>query len=463
MNEMLKKDLDTISSILGEIQETSIDFLTQLNEIPTSPQDRNINPSVLRNKGLGTKETLAYFNATYKKLMVSSSGPRYWGYVIGGVTPAALAGDWLSSVFDQNSQGVQGNGDLSAILEVQTMKHMMELFGLPDHFHGGFVSGATMSNFTCLAVARQWAGALSGKDIAREGMSSDLVVLSAKPHSSVLKSLSMLGFGSNKIIQVDVVPGREQIDVKDLEQKLKQFKGKPVILSCSSGTVNTVDFDNLAEISDLKKKYSFWMHVDAAFGGFAACSENYAHLLNGWENADSITIDCHKWMNVPYDSAVFLTRKEHQKLQIQTFQNTNAPYLGDPEENFSYMNFLPENSRRFRALPAWFSMMAYGREGFQWIVENSIRCASALENYLQSSERFQLSAPVHLNVVCFNLKDKSRTSAFLSKLNGRGKVFMTPTVMGDQLCIRAAFVNYRTTDDDIKIAIQEMEEVVNSL
>jgi len=463
MNEILKNDLDKISSILGEIQENSIDFLARLNEIPTSPQDRHIDASALRSKGLGTKETLAYFNSTYKKIMVSSSGPRYWGYVIGGVTPAALAGDWLASVFDQNTQSLQGNGDISAILEIHTIKLMMELFGLPEDFNGGFVSGATMSNFTGLAVARQWAGNALGRDIAREGMSNDLVVLSAKPHSSVLKSLSMLGFGSNKIIHVDVVPGREQIDVQDLEQKLINYKEKPVIVSCSAGTVNTVDFDNLAAIAALKKKYSFWMHVDAAFGGFATCSGDYAHLLKGWENADSITIDCHKWMNVPYDSAVFLTRKEHQKFQIQTFQNTSAPYLGDPDENFSYLNFLPENSRRFRALPAWFSLMAYGKEGFQWIVENSIDCAVTFEKYIQASESFELSAPVHLNVVCFNLKDKSRSSAFLNSLNERGKVFMTPTVVGDQHCIRAAFVNYRTTKDDVRVAVQEMEDVLKSL
>ncbi|GLU52335.1 pyridoxal phosphate-dependent decarboxylase family protein [Dyadobacter frigoris] len=463
MNEILKNDLDNISSILEEIKKDSIAFLNSIDEIPTSHTDQKTDSFHLMATGLGASGALDLFNSHFRKLIVSSAGPRYWGYVIGGTTPAALAGDWLTSVFDQNTQSTQGSGDISAVVELQSIKMMAELFGLPDHFNGGFVSGATLSNFTCLGVARQWAGVQSGKDIARNGMSDEIVILAATPHSSVIKSLSMLGFGSNNIVKIKADQGRERIDLFDLEQKLIEFSGKPVILTCSAGTVNTVDFDDFQAISVLKKKYSFWMHVDAAFGAFAACSDNHQHLLSGWENADSITIDCHKWMNVPYDSAIFLSRKEHQKLQVQTFQNSNAPYLGNPAENFSYLNFLPENSRRFRALPAWFSLVAYGKEGFKWIVENSIHCAMLLKNYLEASADFEVCGAVHLNVVCFALKENSKTSDFLDILNGHGKVFMTPTILDGQLCIRAAFVNFRTTKQDVDIAIQEMEEVLEGL
>lgn len=463
MNEILKNDLVNFSSILEEIKNNSIDFLNTIDDIPTSCKDQETNSLQLAESGLGASEALHLFNSHFRKLIVSSAGPRYWGYVIGGVTPAALAGDWLTSVFDQNTQSTEGSGDISAILELQTIKMMIELFGLTDDFNGGFVSGATMSNFTCLGVARQWAGFQVGKDIARNGMSDELVVLAATPHSSVIKSLSMLGFGSNNIIKVKVEHDRERIDLEDLEQKLIEFSGKPVILNCSAGTVNTVDFDDFRSIAELKNKYSFWLHVDAAFGAFAACSDHHFHLLNGWENADSITIDCHKWMNVPYDSAIFLTRKEHQKLQIQTFQNSNAPYLGNPEENFSYLNFLPENSRRFRALPAWFSLVAYGKDGFKWIVENSISCTTLFKNYLESSSDFEILGRVNLNVVCFTLKDKSKTAYFLNTLNAGGKVFMTPTMLNGQHCIRAAFVNFRTSEEDINIAIREMEAALIAL
>ncbi|MCF0055665.1 pyridoxal-dependent decarboxylase [Dyadobacter sp. CY356] len=460
MNEILKNDLDNFSSILEEIHKNSISFLNDIGEIPTSHTDQNADFFPLTDGGVGASGALGLFNKHFRKLMVSSAGPRYWGYVVGGVTPAALAGDWLTSVFDQNTQSANGSGDISAIVELQTIRLMIELFGLPDQFNGGFVSGATMSNFTCLGVARQWAGIQSGVDVAREGMTGETVVLAATPHSSVIKSLSMLGFGSNNFIRIKTDPERERIDIIDLEEKLVKFSGKSVIINCSAGTVNTVDFDDFQAISVLKEKYGFWMHVDAAFGAFAACSDKHHHLLKGWENADSITIDCHKWMNVPYDSAIFLTRKKHQKLQMQTYQNSNAPYLGDPKVNFSYLNFLPENSRRFRALPAWFSLTAYGKEGFKWIVENSIHCAEMLTNYLESSANFKLCGVVNLNVVCFALKDYDKTSEFLNILNARGKVFMTPTMLDGHPCMRAAFVNFRTSKEDVDIAIQEMEAVL---
>ncbi len=463
MNGVLKNDLEDIASILEEIKRNSIDYLNEIDEIPTTRTDQQVGFTTLNEVGLGTHKTLGLFNDNFRKLMVSSAGPRYWGFVVGGVTPAALAGDWLTPVFDQNTQSTQGNGDISAIVELQTIRLMTELLGLPDTFNGGFVTGATMSNFSCLAVGRQWAGAQLGKDIARDGMDKEIVVLAATPHSSVIKSLSMLGFGSNNIIKVSNLPVREAIDLHDLEQKLISLEGKPVILNCSAGTVNTVDFDDLAAISSLKKKYKFWMHVDAAFGGFAACSDHYRHLVAGWELADSVTIDCHKWMNLPYDSAVFLVQKAHQKLQMQTFQNSNAPYLGNPEENFSYLNFLPENSRRFRALPAWFSLMAYGKSGFRWIIENNIDCAQQFSSYLANSPDFELTAPVRLNVVCFRLNEKENTGRFLDIYNKRGKVFMTPTVLNGEICIRAAFVNYRTSGKDIAIAIQELEETLKLL
>lgn len=463
MNGKLKNDLDDINAILEEIKKQSVAYLNEIDETPTTRVDQHVDVTRLSEGGLGTQKTLELFNDNFRKLMVSSAGPRYWGFVVGGVTPAALAGDWLTPVFDQNTQSIQGNGDISAIVEIQTIQLMIELLGLPDAFNGGFVTGATMSNFTGLAVGRQWGGAQWGKDIARDGMSKELVVLSANPHASVIKSLSMLGFGSNNLIKVNNLKGRESIDLDDLEQKLIGLKGQSVILSCSAGTVNTVDFDDLTAIASLRNKYKFWMHVDAAFGGFVACSELHKHLVAGWEFADSITIDCHKWMNLPYDSAIFLVRKEHQLLQVQTFQNSNAPYLGNLMTDFSYLNFLPENSRRFRALPAWFSLMAYGKDGFRWIIENNIACARRFGHYLDESADFELTAPIRLNVVCFRLKAEAKTAAFLDLFNKRGKVFMTPTVLNGAMCIRAAFVNYRTSDQDIAIAIRELEETLRQL
>ncbi len=460
MNSVIKNDLETISEILDDVKNYGLDFLQNLQELTTYATTQEKPQGSLPEKGIGTAETLELFRNNYQQLIVASAGPRYWGFVTGGTTPAGIAGDWLTSVFDQNTQSTKGAGDVSAIIEKETIRLLMQLFNLPQHFDGGFVTGATMSNFTGLAVARQWAGAKSGRNIAREGMQGDVVVMSATPHSSVIKSLSMLGFGSNNLVHVKTLEDREAIDIQDLEGKLEQYRGRNIILNCSAGTVNTVDFDDLKSIAVLKEKHGFWMHVDAAFGGFAACSPAHENLLDGWEHADSITVDCHKWLNVPYESAVILVDKKHAALQVETFQNSNAPYLGNPEENFSYLNFLPENSRRFRALPAWFSLMAYGKSGFQSVVENSITCANVLGEYLNNNALFQLVAPVRLNVVCFSLKNNpDKNHEFLRLLNSRGKVFMTPTNLSGALCIRAAFVNFRTAEKDIKLAIEEMEAV----
>ncbi|MFM9840443.1 MAG: pyridoxal phosphate-dependent decarboxylase family protein [Cyclobacteriaceae bacterium] len=463
MNDQLQKDLHQLEALLEKVKTQGIDYLNHLDHRPTSTNHKVEYKQSLIEKGIGTMNALRQFNERFEPLMVSSSGPRYWGFVTGGTTPAAIVGDWLTSIYDQNSQTTNGHGDISANIEIETIKLLLDLFGLPKDFFGGFVTGATMSNFTCLGVARQWVGKQKGKDFAKEGISNPIKVLTATAHSSALKSLSMLGIGSSTIIKVKIADGnREAIDVIELENSLKALDGEPCILIASGGTVNTVDFDDFVAILKLKEKYNFWLHIDAAFGGFAACSATHKHLLNGWEFSDSITIDCHKWLNVPYESALFFVKEKHNLLQVETFQNSNAPYLGDPMENFDYLNFLPENSRRLKALPAWFTLMAYGKEGIKDIVENNIRLAQLFGKFIKESTAFELLAPVRLNTVCFTLhgdENQNNVKSFLAKLNDSGKVFMTPTVYKGRKGIRAALVNWRTTEKDVEIVMGLMKSI----
>jgi len=185
----------------------------------------------------------------------------------------------------------------------------------------------------------------------------------------------------------------------------------------------------------------------------------------GWENADSITVDCHKWLNVPYENAAFFVKEQHKILQTETFQNANAPYLGDPMENFSYLNFLPENSRRLRALPVWFTLKAYGKQGYRDIVENSVNMARLLGQFIEQSKAFDLLAPVRLNNVCFTLsgeQNQDKVPVFLARLNETGKVFMTPTVYNGKKGIRASFVNWRTTEEDVQIVMDEMSKLTDN-
>jgi len=459
MGSILYDELNQLDSILGSAKELSLGYLKKVNTLHTGKENPLQIFSLLPHQGLGTKQTQQLFQSAFLPNIVASSGSRYWGFVTGGTTPASIVGDWLTSVFDQNTQSGNGNGDVSAILEIHTVKLLLQLFGLPDDFTGAFVSGATMSNFTALAVARQWLGKQSGYDVAREGIKSNLKIYAAVPHSSAIKSLSMLGIGSSNIIIVPALSDRECIDTGELEKLISKNPGEPFILISSGGTVNTVDFDDMQFIASLKNKYDFWWHIDAAFGGFASCAEKYQHLLHGWERADSITIDNHKWLNVPYDSAVVFTRNEHTNLQVQTFQNSNAPYLGDPLQNFNFLNYVPENSRRFRALPVWFTLMAYGKDGYREIVETNIALARQLGKNIEESLYYKLMAPVRLNTVCFTTKENTDIKLLLHEMNKRGKFFMTQTVYCGKACIRAALVNWRTTSVDIEEAIKELTTV----
>lgn len=467
MNAILQHDLNDLENILNCARQQGLDFLNNLENIPTSTKNRIDPTRNLNELGLGSLAALKEFSERLLPLMVASPGPRYLGFVTGGSTPASIVGDWLASVYDQNTQAVNAQGGVSALIEFETINLLLQLLDLPKSFSGGFVTGATMSNFTCLGVARQWFGAQSGKDFAKNGISETINILTATPHSSSIKTLSMLGIGSNNYRAIKTLEdNREAIDIDDLEKNIQNLNGKPFILISSAGTVNTADFDDFTAILQLKQKYNFWWHIDAAFGGFAAVSEKFKHLVEDWEGADSITIDCHKWLNVPYESAFYLIKKEHMHLQVETFQNSNAPYLGNPLENFNYLNVLPENSRRLRALPVWFSLVAYGKEGFQDIVENSTALALHFANELIEDGDFELLAPIRLNNVCFTLKgdhNQENVSQFLTHLNDKGKVFMTPTVYQNRKGIRASFVNWRTTENDIKMIIKELRETILDL
>ncbi|WP_298738563.1 pyridoxal-dependent decarboxylase [uncultured Chitinophaga sp.] len=464
MNARLEQDLTQLNDLLAAAQQFSADLLSRVDELPASIAMPEQAEALLPQDGAGAIATLNRFREQYGPYLAAGAGPRYWGFVTGGVTPAALAGDWLASAIDMNAAD---KGGAAFNIEIEALQLARQLFGLPDTFAGSFVSGATMSNFTGLAVARQWLGRQQGKDIGQQGLGvlHDVRVLSCVPHSSVPKCLSMLGIGRDALVKIPALPLRESVNIAALESWLETHKDQPVIYVASAGTVNTTDFDDIAALAALKERYNFWLHIDAAFGGFAACSPKYAHLLKGWEAADSITIDAHKWMNVPYDAAMIFCR--YPDLQAETFKNVGAAYLGDPAKDFNFIHHVPENSRRLRALPAWYSLLAYGRQGYKEMVEDNIRQAKLLGSLIDDSPHFMLLSPVNLCVACFTLNLQQEelaaaTARFLEVMATRGIAFMTPTVYKDMPAIRAAIVNWRTTEDDVRKTWQEMEDVVIS-
>jgi glutamate/tyrosine decarboxylase-like PLP-dependent enzyme len=458
MDPLLAKDSKSISAILRHTLAITEKHFENNDAIPPGRHVNDITLTDLPEKGIGATEALNLFEKDFADKIANSAGARYFGFVTGGSTPASVAGDWLVSAYDQNACG--SNDSIAPQIERQTIHYLKQLFGLSPDYFGSFVTGATISNFVSLAIARQWLGEQHGIDFSAEGLGRfPIKVISATPHSSILKSLSMLGIGRNALIKLETMTDREAIDLVVLENYLKQ-NPEPVIIVANAGTVNTVDFDNLEAIGQLKKKYNFWMHVDAAFGGFAACSKKFSHLMKGINHADSITIDAHKWLNVPYDAAMQFTR--HKSLQLKVFQNS-AAYLGDPEKSPDLFHYTPENSRRFRALPSWFTLIAYGKKGHTEIVERNCACAVELGEHISASAHFKLLAPVRMNVVCFTLKEEAltfeRIQQFLHAVMLDGRIFFTPTIYKGIPAIRAAISNWQTTSSDIRLTIDVLESV----
>ncbi len=459
MNTLLHTDQENIKALLEQTQRVALNYFNDQSNLAPGRFIENISLQDLPDKGLGGQGTLDYFSKNFSDKITNSAGPRYFGFVTGGSTPAAVVGDWLVGAFDQNACG--SNDSIAPQLERQALHFLKQLFGLDEEYFGSFVTGATASNFVSLAIARQWIGEQRGVDFSDEGIldAGAIHVLSGAPHSSVFKSLSMLGIGRKSLIKINTLPDREAIDIEVLENKLKEIN-EPVIVVANAGTVNTVDFDNLRAIGDLKKKYNFWLHVDAAFGGFAACSEKFSHFMNGINAADSITIDAHKWLNVPYDAAMQFTR--HKNLQGKVFQN-KAAYLGGDTLTDDFFHYTPENSRRFRALPSWFTLMAYGREGCTEVVERNCALTKLLETKLNASKYFKMLAPVRMNVACFTLSEENVSMemihAFLQLVRDDGRAFFTPTLYNGVAAIRAAVSNWQTQENDILIACETLEEV----
>ncbi|HEY3711335.1 MAG TPA: pyridoxal-dependent decarboxylase [Amycolatopsis sp.] len=438
----LAEDLAELPALLEETRAYAERILTGLEarQVATGPVEHA--PAALPEDGAGLRAALRTFATRWEPGFSASAGPRYLGFVTGGTTPAALAGDWLTSALDQNAHGAAGSA--ATALEREAVSWLGALFGLDRP--GAFVTGATMSNLVGLATGREWLGSLSGGSVADDGVTTPIRVLSGTPHSSIAKAMSVLGIGRRNLVPVATRPDREAVDVAALERELA---AGPAIVVANAGTVNTVDFDDLRAIAALKSRYEFWLHVDAAFGGFAAVSPAFAPLLDGWTEADSVCVDLHKWLNVPYDSAVQFTRRPD--LQLRVFENVSS-YLGAPGDTPDFMHLTPETSRRLRALAAWFALAAYGRAGYREIVERNVAGAREMGARLDRSSRWRLLAPVRLNVVCFTLSGDAtaeRVKEALDAVTRSGEAFLTPTVYQGLPAVRAAFSNWRTTAADV--------------
>lgn len=393
--------------------------------------------------------------------IVADPGPRYFGFVNGGVTPAALAGDWLAATIDQNT-GLWMLSPAAAQTELVVLRWLKELFSLPPAWTGIITSGGTMSNLIGLAAARQWASEELGFNAAEDGLSGNPpihVVSSTAIHASAVKSLGTLGLGRSSVTQIPSDDGT--IDIDALRQHLATLDG-PVIIIGNAGEVNTGQFDDLAALADLRDNHpgGAWLHVDAAFGLFAAASPDYAHLVAGIDRADSVASDAHKWLNVPYDCGfAFVTHDEPLRA---AFSATGAYLTRSGGFDADALN--PFFSRRFRALSAWCSLKSLGRTGYREMVERCIANARDLAAWVDEQPGMELMnadryRAIPFNIVCFRYIDAGLDASATDALNRRaveaiqhsGRVFVSGTTWNGRAAIRAAFVNWSTMPDDVAI------------
>lgn len=452
----LDRDRLQLEQVLDAAVGEAKRFLEALDGQPVAHRVEALEAAGLPERGLGTAAALEDLQRRYTPWISGSAGPRYFAFVTGGTTPAALAGDWLATAYDQNGSDAGESSVRQLSLDAVAM--FGDLLSLPSDFTGVFVSGATMSSFVGLAMARQWVGKQRGVDVAAQGLVAlgDVPVLSGTAHSSIYKGLAMLGLGRQNLRTVATLPGREAVDVAALESALAEVGG-PAVVVANAGTVNSTDFDDLEAISKLRRRYDFWLHVDGAFGAIAACSERYGHLLKGLEGADSLTVDAHKWLNVPYDSALIFSR--HLSLQGEVFRSM-APYLEPQIGPDTFLHLTPENSQRWRALPVWMTLVAYGRQGYAEIVERCCELAQWLGRQIEKHDRFRLLAPVRLNGLCFTLVgdevDSAEVQAYLDRLRDDGTAFLTPTQYAGQAAMRVSIVNWRTRQEDVEATWRAM-------
>ncbi|MGE3798200.1 MAG: aspartate aminotransferase family protein, partial [Thermomicrobiales bacterium] len=352
--------------------------------LPEHRAGTNVAPSALDEafagplpeEGIAPEEAVADWIRRAEPGIAGSSGPRNFGFVIGGTTPAALAADWLASAIDQNA-GLWIASPAGSHTDSATIRWLKELFELPPTWAGSITTGATMAHLVGLAVARQWASRQLGFDAAADGLGGHPpipVLSSTEIHSSAIKSLSTLGFGRNAFRKLPAPGGA--LDLAALDAAMSDIDG-PVIVIANAAEVNTGAFDDLQGIADRCAAHpgGAWMHVDAAFGLYARLSPHTRHLIDGIDRADSVCCDAHKWLNVPYDSGFAFVRDE--RLLLETF-STRAAYL-DPagEEGKNYDGHGPFFSQRFRSLAMWCALRAYGRHGYRQLVERCLDNAAA--------------------------------------------------------------------------------------
>ena len=441
MSELLNDAARRGSAYLDAIETRSVapspDAVARLAEmggaLPEAPSD----PS----------EVLALLDDVGSPATLGVAGPRFFGWVIGGTLPAALAANWLAGAWDQNAAHV-ATSPVAAEAEAVSLRWLLDVLKLPASAGGGFVTGATMANFTCLAAARHAVLSAAGWDVEADGLFGAppvTVVLGAEAHVSVRKALGLLGFGRQRVIEAPVDDqGRMRSD------SLPALAG-PAIVVTQAGNVNTGASDPFRTIIDRARDANAWVHVDGAFGLWAAAAPDRAHLVDGVAEADSWATDAHKWLNVPYDSGVAFVRDADA---LRATMSVTAAYLktGGAREP---ADFTPELSRRARGIEIWAALRSLGRTGLADLVERCCRHAQRFADGLLAAG-YEVLNDVVLNQVLVSFGSDDETNRVIAAIQSDGTCWCGGTVWQGRTAMRISVSSWRTTEDDVERSLEVM-------
>ena len=461
-------DIDQIRAgrpeLLGRTNELANDFLDGVVDRPVArPVEFDQLLAEMRAQGLpidgdDPKQIIEHLAHLADRTVVATAGPRYFGFVVGGSLPVTVAADWLTSVWDQNA-AFYAHSPLAAAAEQISAEWLIQLFGLANGTSVGFVSGGTMANFTGLAAGRHALLAKLGWDVERQGLFGApeiTVVTSDESHVSVFASLQMLGLGSGRVVSVPADDqGRMRSD--QLGSILAGIQ-TPVLVCAQAGNVNTGAFDPIPEIATCVREHPSWLHIDGAFGLWAAASPARRSLAQGIELADSVSVDCHKWLNVPYDSGLVFVR---DAAAHQAAMTLNASYYVTARRaERDNCNWVPEASRRARGFAVYAALRFLGRQGIAQLIDNCCARARQMAGLLAQAPGVTILNEVVLNQVLVRFSDPSDTDddEFTARVIGRvqedGTCWLGGTTWHGIHAMRISISNWSTTEKDIDLSAE---------
>jgi len=439
-----------MQDLIREAARRSARYLQDLKERSVSPPLEAVERLTgfdipLQDKPIAPMQVLEELDELGSAATVASAGPRYFGFVTGGTLPAALAATFLAGAWDQNAVFHIASPPTACIEEV-CRRWLVALFGLPPGAGIGFVTGATMANFSALAAARHALLGRLGWDVEARGLFGAppiTVIVGAEVHVSVLKALSLLGLGRERVVRV-AVDGQGRMRPEAIPALTE-----PAIICVQAGNVNTGAFDPAGEICAIAQASDSWVHVDGAFGLWAAACPDRAHLAAGIPSAHSWATDAHKWLNVPYDSGiVFVADPQHLKASM----SSRAAYLiaGDTREPSHYT---PELSRRARGVEAWAALRSLGCSGLADLIGRNCRYARHFAEGLKKAG-YDVLNEVVLNQVLVSFGSAERTRHVVGRVQEDGTCWCGGTEWQGHVAMRISVSSWATTEEDVERSLQ---------